>query len=267
MTDAGRAASSGDGAPSRRRLLAPALRRVLLVSLVLLALLGPRPLAAHDIVDPDTVRTIVALTDTAAARVKSAAGSPAEAGAMFTLGMAQVEATAILNRDLAAHNGKLTFHGETLQKALDQRQLAPAFDNAIGRYRLPRASLEQAFSLAPQTPQALQARFELLKAGFYESFVLDPFQLVGMSVDDLDRQISEAEALAAMAANTDDAEEAAFIHAIDLARAARLSTKPDAARAYADKARAALSAFTKSYPESMRAAAAALILKNLGGAE
>jgi hypothetical protein len=259
MTDAGRAAAlSSVGARPRWRRVASAL------CVVLLALLGARPLPAHEIVDPDTVRTIVALTDAAAARVKSAAGSPAQAEAMFALGMAQVEATAILNRDLAAHNGKLTFHGDTLQKELDQRHLAPAFDDAIGRYRLPRASLEQVFSLAPQTPLALRARFELLKAGFYESFVLDPFQLVGMSVDDLDRQIGEAEALAASAANADDAEEAAFIYAVDLARAARLSTEPDAARAHADKARASLAAFTKSYPESMRAASAALILKNLG---
>jgi hypothetical protein len=258
MTDAGRAAFSDDGAGAPWRRVAPAL------CVVLLALLGSRPLPAHEIVDPDTVRTIVALTDIAAARAKSAAGSPAEAEAMFALGMTQVEATAVLNRDLAAHNGKLTFHAETLQKELDQRHLAPTFDDAIGRYRLPRASLEQASGLAPQTQQALRARFELLKAGFYESFVLDPFQLVGMSVDDLDRQIGEAEALAASAANADDAEEAAFIHAIDLARAARLSTKPDAARAYADKARAALAAFAKSYPESLRAASAALILNNLG---
>jgi hypothetical protein len=258
MTDAGRVVFSDDGAGAPRRRAASAL------CFVLLAALDARPLPAHDIVDPDTVRTILAMTDAAAARVKSAAGSPAEAEAMFTLGMTQVEATAILNRDLAAHNGKLTFHGETLQKELDLRHLAPTFDDAIGRYRLPRASLEQAFNLAPQTQKAFHARFELLKAGFYESFVLDPFALVGMSVDDLDRQIGEAKALAAIAANADDAEEAAFIYAIDLARAARLSAKPDEARAYADKAREALAAFAKSYPESLRAASAALILKTLG---
>jgi hypothetical protein len=258
MISVGRAALASDGASAPRRRAAAAF------CLVALALLGARALPAHEIIDADTVRALVAATDAAAARVKNAAGSLAEAEAMFALGMAQVDATAILNRDLAAHNGKLTFHGETLQKELDQRHLAPAFDNAIGRYRLPRPSLEEALSLAPQPSQALRARFELLKAGFYESFVLDPFQLVGMSADDLDRQIAEAEALAATAASADDAEEAAFIHAIDLARAARLSTKPDAARTYADKARVALAAFTKSYPESMRAASAALVLKNLG---
>jgi hypothetical protein len=63
------------------------------------------------------------------------------------------------------------------------------------------------------------------------------------------------------------AEEAAFIHAIDLARAARLVPEPDAARAYAGKARAALAAFAEAYPESMRAASAEVILKSLGGAQ
>jgi hypothetical protein len=43
---------------------------------------------------------------------------------------------------------------------------------------------------------ALRARFDLLKAGFYESFVLDPFEFVGIGFDDLKRQIAEAVALA-----------------------------------------------------------------------
>ena len=261
MSDTGREARPRGAAPPRRR------RGGRVLCLALLAVLGTRALSAHEIVDAETVRTLVGATDAAAARVEKSTGSPAQAEAAFALGMAQVDATTILNRDLAAHNGKLTFHGESLQKELDQRHLAPAFDSAIGRFRLPRRALEQSLGLGPQSQQALRARFELLKAGFYESFVLDPFQLVGMSADDLDRQIAEAEALAAIAANADDAEEAAFIHAIDLARAARLSAKPDTARAYADKARTALAAFSRSYPDSMRAASTTLVLKNLGGGE
>jgi hypothetical protein len=97
--------------------------------------------------------------------------------------------------------------------------------------------------------------------------VLDPFQLIGMNFDDLDRQITEAKSLASLLSIPDDAEEAAFIHAIDLARAARLLREPDVARAYAGKAREALGAFAKAYPESMRAASAEVILKNLGSAE
>ena len=154
-----------------------------------------------------------------------------------------------------------------LQKALAQRDLAPRFDEAIGRYRVPRTPLEDALRLSPEAPYALRARFDLLKAGFYESFVLDPFELVGIGFGDLKRQIAEAEALASALSSPDDAEEAAFIHAVDLARAARLAREPEAMRAYAGKARTALGAFAQAYPESMRAAAAGVILKGLGGAE
>jgi hypothetical protein len=113
----------------------------------------------------------------------------------------------------------------------------------------------------------LRARFDLLKAGFYESFVLDPFALVGIGFDDLKRQIVEAEALTSAHLSPDDEEEVAFIHAIDLARAARLAPQPDTRRNYTDEARVALEAFARAYPESMRAAAAGMILKGLGATE
>jgi hypothetical protein len=105
--------------------------------------------------------------------------------------MALTEATVVLNRDLAAHSGRLTVNGELVLKSLAQRDMAPAFDEAIGRYRLPRASLSDAVRLAPDAPYALQARFELVKAGFYESFVIDPFELVGIQFDDLEHQIAK----------------------------------------------------------------------------
>jgi hypothetical protein len=227
--------------------------------------IGTHPMRAHDIIDTDQANDLVAAADAAAARVKTAAGSSAEGEARFALGMALAEATAVLNRDLAAHNGRLTVNAALVLKSLAQRDMAPAFDEAIGRYRMPRASLADAVRLAPGTPFALQARFELIKAGFYESFVIDPFDLVGITFDDLERQIAEAAALASTLPSRDDAEEAAFIHAVDLARAAHLAPEATAARAYADKARAALGDFAKSYPESMRAATAGLILKGLGG--
>jgi hypothetical protein len=265
MTDRGATARSGPAQPLRQR------RRRSCVALALSALLftasSPRQLAAHETIDAERANAILAAADAAATRAKSAAGAPSEAEAQYALGMVQVEATVTLNRDLAAHSGRLTFNGESLQKALEQRNLGPRFDDAIGRYRLPTASLEQALHLAPQAPDALRARVELLKAGFYESFVLDPFQLVGMNFDDLARQIAEAKALASVLPAPDDAEEAAFIHAIDLARAARLAGEPETARAYAGRARIALAAFAEAYPQSMRAASASVILKGLGGGE
>jgi hypothetical protein len=247
----------------RFTLCSPLLWLVLLI--VLIDGFGIPPLRAHDIIDTDQANGLVAAVDAAAARLKTAAATAAEGEAWFALGMALVEATAVLNRDLAAHNGRLTVNAELVQKSLAQRDMAPPFDKAIGRYRLPRDPLMDAVRLAPDAPYAQQARFELLKSSFYESFVIDPFELLGITFDDLERQIAEAAALAAALSSRDDAEEAAFIHAIDLARAARVAPKGAAAQSYADKARAALGAFAKSYPDSMRAAAASMILKGLGG--
>jgi len=237
----------------------------LIVLVVLFHAIGTHPLRAHDIIDTDRANDLVAAADAAAARVKTATGSGGQGEAQFALGMALAEATAVLNRDLAAHNGRLTVNAELVFKSLAQRDMAPAFDEAIGRYRLPRASLTDAVRLAPDAPYAPQARFELVKAGFYESFVIDPFELVGIKFNDLEHQIAAAAALASTLPSPDDAEEAAFIHAVDLARAARLAPEATAAQAYADQARAALGAFAKGYPESMRAATAGLILKGLGG--
>jgi hypothetical protein len=265
MTDGGLAAGVHRAATAPR--VSRRAGRALLFLVVLLSLFGPRAPSAHETVDAERVNTVLAAADAAGAGVKSAAGSATEGEAKLALGMVQVETTDILNRDLAAHSGRLSFNGESLQKALAQRDLAPRFDEAIGRYRLPRAMIEEALRLSPAAADALRGRLALLKAGFYESFVLDPFQLVGLSTDDLGRQIAEAQALASALPSPDDAEEAAFINAIDLARASRLPREPEAARAYAAKARSALAAFADAYPQSMRAASALVILKGLGGAE
>ena len=237
----------------------------LVLALLLLCAVGGRPLAAHETVDAEKANEILAAAERAAANAKSATGAGAQGETSFALGLVLVDATETLNRDLAAHSGRLTFNAENLMKSLAQRDLAPRFDEVIGRYRMPRTSLEQALRVSPDASFALRARFLLLKAGFYESFVLDPFQLVGIGFDDLAREIAEAEAVSAAVVNTEDAEEAAFIHAVDLARAARLAPQGEAARGYAERARVALSAFAEAYPESMRAAAAGMIVKGLGG--
>jgi hypothetical protein len=241
------------------------------MALVLLALLvsifAIARLEAHETIDTQQANALLAAADAATADAKTAAGSRGEGEARFALGMALVEATDILNRDLAAHNGRLAFNAEHLLKALAQRDLAPRFDQAIGRYRAPIGPLEQARRLAPDAPYAARARFELLKTGFYESFVLDPFELFGIGLDAVEAQIAEADALAGALPSPDDAEEAAFIRAVDLARVARLAPRAEAKRAYTASARTALAAFTQTYPESMRAAAAGVILKGLGGTE
>jgi hypothetical protein len=234
---------------------------------LVLSALGGRPLGAHETIDEEKANALVAAAEGAAAAVRAAAGPSAEGEAQFALGAVLIEVTDVLNRDLAAHSGRLTFNAEHLQKALARRDLAPRLDEAIGRYRLPRGPLEGALRLSPAAPWAPRARFSLLKAGFYESFVLDPFELVGIAFGELEHQITEAEALSSLLPSSDDAEEAAFINAVDLARAARLAPLPEEMRVYTGRARTALGAFAEAYPESMRAAAAAVILKGLDRAD
>ena len=86
--------------------------------LVFLSLFGPRTPSAHEVIPAEQVDAVLDAADAANARVKSAAGSAAEGEAKLALGLVQVETTDILNRDLAAHSGRLSFNGNSLQKAL-----------------------------------------------------------------------------------------------------------------------------------------------------
>ena len=86
--------------------------------LIVFFLLCLRAPSAHEVIDAEQVRAALAAVDAADARAKSAAGSGAEGEAKLALGLAQVDTTDILNRDLAAHSGRLSFNGDLLQKSL-----------------------------------------------------------------------------------------------------------------------------------------------------
>jgi hypothetical protein len=217
---------------------------------------GFRSSVAHETIDTQRTNALLAAADEALAHAESAAMSGPKGEARFALGLVLAEAADILNRDLAAHGGRLAFNAEHLLKALAQRDLAPRFDEVIGRYRTPRASLEEALRLSPKAPYALRARFELLKAAFYESFDINPLALVGVGFDELERQIAESKALASALSSPEDAGEAAFIQAVDLARAARLAPSEAVRAQYRRRADAALKNFAEHYPGSLKAATA-----------
>ena len=124
----------------------------LVLFVLLLSTLGARTLVAHDVIDIERANVLVSAADEEVALVKTAAGQGPEGMARFALGMVLVEATNTLNRDLAAHSGRLTVNAELLLKALVQRDLAPRLDDAIGRYRLPRTQLEKPFASHPKHP-------------------------------------------------------------------------------------------------------------------
>jgi hypothetical protein len=219
--------------------------------------------AAHETVDLDKANELVAAADTAADRARKASKQRSEGELLFSLGAILVEATDLLNRDMAAHSGQLTLNGQLLLNGFAQRNLAPRFEPAFNRYLLPRQQLQEALRLAPDSPNAPRARFALLKAGFYESFAFDPFKPLHADIHPLQQESSEAEALVPLLEDPDEKEEAAFIHAIDLAREVRLTANAEVPPTIEARARAALRQFAETYPDSMRAASANVILRGL----
>jgi hypothetical protein len=222
---------------------------------------------AHEIIDLDKGNQLVAAADSAAERAGNAPDRASKGEMLFSLGLALIEATDLLNRDMAAHSGELTLNGQILLKGLSQRNLAPRFEEALKRHLLPRQQLEEAIRLAPAAPYVPRARFALVKASFYESFTFDPFKPLRADISAIREESSEAEALARLLQDPDEREEAAFIHAVDLAREVRLAGKSEIPSSVEPmalvKARAALKAFAETYPDSMRAASANVILQGL----
>ncbi len=219
--------------------------------------------AAHEIINLDRANELVAAVETAADRLTKASADGPKAEMLFSLGTVLIEATDLLNRDMAAHTGQLTLNGEILLKALSQRNLVTQFDETLHRYLLPRQQLQEAIRLAPAASYVPRARFALLKASFYESFAFDPFKPLRADISALEKESSEAEALVRLLEDPDDKEEAAFIHAIDLAREVRLAAGAEISSTIWPKARAALKSFAATYPDSMRAASASVILQGL----
>jgi hypothetical protein len=223
--------------------------------------------AAHETIDLEKANELVAAADSAEDRVRKAYDQGTEGQTLFSLGAVLIEATDLLNRDMAAHSGQLTLNGQLLLNGFAQRNLAPRFDEALNRYLLPKQQLQEAIRLAPGASYAPRARFALLKASFYESFAFDPFKPLHADVLALQQESSEAETLVRLLEDPDEREEAAFIHAIDLAREVKLATDAGIASTIEAKARAALRIFAEAYPDSMRAASASVILQGLERAQ
>jgi hypothetical protein len=219
--------------------------------------------AAHEIIDLEKANELAAAADSAADQARKASDQETRGGTLFSLGAVLVEATDLLNRDMAAHSGQLTVNGQLMLRGFAHRNLAPQFDEALKRYLLPRQQLQEAIRLAPAASYAPRARFALLKSSFYESFAFDPFKPVHADISELQKESSEAEALIPLLDDADEREEAAFIHAIDLAREVKLAADAKIASDTEPKARAALKIFAETYPDSMRAASASVVLQGL----
>jgi hypothetical protein len=230
-------------------------------------LLGVGPAAAHQLIDQTTAEAFLARLDAARAALEAAETDGARAEAHFEIGEARATIIEALNGDLAAHGGDLGLAPQALVVELKRRRVEPGFFEAAGRYRAPIEAFERALALAPDGPRAADAAFRILAGRFYDSFVYDPFQPIGLDWPDLESEIALAEEFLAHHVAHPGREEVEFILAVDYARAARTSHDKALAQRYAEQARVALAAFSESYPDSLRAAAARAMLDALDTAD
>lgn len=165
----------------------------------------------------------------------------------------------VLNRDLAQH-GKLGMNSQVLAEQLKARGVAVSFQPEMRRYRAYLSPLEICVALAPDSAKRNAALFRLVRGRFYDSFLYDPLKPIGLNWQRLKAGIAAAERFLSSRPKPTEREEAAFILAVDYIRAARMAPDSTVARAYAGRARAALTEFVAAFPDSMRVGAAKVLL-------
>lgn len=185
--------------------------------------------------------------------------SPGRAEAACALGARMTFVVQELNRDLAVH-GDQGMSAEVLARQLSARGMALELWPEARRYRAYLAPLETCVALAQAGPARTEALYELVRGRFYDSFLHNPLEPVGLDWPRLKSGIADAEQLNRLGLVPERREEIAFILAIDYLRAARMAPKPAEARGFAGRARKALAEFPRAFPDSMRAAATEMLL-------
>ncbi len=183
----------------------------------------------------------------------------ARAYAAYELGETIRSVIEVLNRDLA-NRGDLGVTSERLASALKARGIDLSYWPQANRYRGYLVPYESSLELAPHGPYRADALLRLIQGRFYDGFLYDPLQPIDLDWPRLTERLAEAETFASIAPNHPESEEATFILAVEYVRAARMAPAVALARTYAKRARDALTAFTRSYPESMRTSAARMLI-------
>ena len=201
------------------------------------ALIAAAPLAAHDLITPEAATRYLQDADKWRAARRSAE-------AQYRLGAMLDEIRVLLNQDIAAHGKVQGLPSSYLVEELARRGAPLHYSQVKRRYLFIDTYFAEALRL---DPRHADAGFRLLQGGFQESYDEDPLVWHG---DALASHIALAEGLLARYPAHERREETEFIAAILYTRAARAGSA-----AYAEKARAAIAAFERRYPGSLRTAA------------
>ncbi|MFQ5551482.1 MAG: tol-pal system YbgF family protein [Gemmatimonadales bacterium] len=243
--------------------LGPCLAARALAIAVLLLACGPTRALAHELLDAEESTRFVERISKFNAVIAASESLEERTAALYDLGETLFRVTELLNRDLAFHGGQFGLISQVLFAELERRGIAFAFCDAAKRYRSYLAPFKEYLATAPEGPRASDAMFRVLYGRFYDSFIYDPMQPLQLDWGGLLNQIEMAESLISRYPDHGDSEEARFILAVEYARAARTAPDADGKKVFFERAQTALRTFVDAYPESLRAAAARVLLESL----
>ncbi len=251
------------GEPAAHRRLARRGGRAVIAIAGFAILLGSAPAAPHEAIDAETTEGFLNRIAALNAVIASGESAEKEAEAFYALGEMVARITELLNRDLVMHGSELGLASTVLVSELKAGGIALSFWPAANRYRSYLEPFEEYVALAPGGAKHADALFRILQGRFYDSFVSDPFRLLELDWAGLVAQIDAAEAFLSRYPDHTDKEEALFILAVDYVRAFREASDAELARRYRERSREALTEFQDTYPDSLRAVAAQVLMESL----
>jgi len=218
---------------------------------------------AHDLITAEAAERYLVQAAENRKTIRSKAPAVQRAQASYALGVMLDEIRDLLNRDIASHGKVQGLPSEYLVSALAAGGTPLA--TTPGSLRFP-ANLDyygESLRLAPDGPSAADASLRLLQGYFYDSFSDDPLAPHTQTWPQLQQQMRAGERFQHRYPTHPGREEVDFIVAVHYLQAARAAPDARERQGYSQRARAALSAFQRSYPDSMRVAAVEVLMEQV----
>lgn len=222
------------------------------------------PVAAHDLITAESAEHFLAQIRHEQDVLGSQSPPQARAQASVALGKLLDEIRDLLNRDIASHGQPQGLATLYLIQALHGQGIDLQRSPRLGRYPANLAFYRSALQLDPHGPASAEARLQLLRGHFYDSFEQDPLRPREQSWPQLREQIEHAQALLQQTLPEPGREEAHFILAVHYLQAAATAGQAAVRSAYAQRARTAIAQFKARYPDSLRVAALDVLDETLG---
>jgi len=230
------------------------------VSVVMLLLIGAA--LAHDLITAESAEVYLSKAIEWSEKSNSNAANSQRAEAYLRIGIMLDEIRGLLNRDLAVH-GKVQGLASNYLVAELARAGTPLAFSGSSNYFTPNSKYyRSALELGLNGVLAREARLQLLRGEFYDSFGVDPLD-TSQTDQQLREQLVLVDALIPDVTSEPDREELRFIATIVYARAARTASQVPAGSVFRDKALALAAAFERDYPDSLRSAAMPVIREAL----